>query len=155
MCRKTRPDPTGDELHERRVRENQAVAKIRILGLPVLLPERLGIERRHGKRIRRAEAESSGAPTNKRAPREIAHPQSERCSREGDHPGTTPFERGRDGDEPQTERQQREEETEKPPLHAPSVVPMRRRPEVAPRAPGTWREIAKGPGYTPRRNLGA
>ena len=55
MCWKTRPHAAGDELHERRVREDQAVTKLLILGLLVLLPERLGsVRSSHGKRIRRA-----------------------------------------------------------------------------------------------------
>ena len=84
------------------------VAEFRVLRLPVLLPERLGlISRRHGKRIRRAYADSSDPPAHERAPSEVGHPQRERCGGERDDPRTPAGERRVDGDEPQTERRAR------------------------------------------------
>ena len=80
------------------------------------------IGRSHGKRIRRAEADSSGAPAHEGAPREIAHPERERSSGERDDPRAAALSAEADCDEPETERQHHEEETEKPPLHAFSVI---------------------------------
>src|SRR4029077_4300709 len=73
--RKARADTTRHELDERRVGEDQAVAKVLVLRLPILLPERLSLIRScHGKRIRRASPESSGSPANEGATGQIAHP---------------------------------------------------------------------------------
>ena len=77
--RQARPHSAGHELHERRVREYQPVAELLVVRLLVLLPERLGlIRRRHGKRIRRAYADSSDPPAHERAASEVGHPQRER-----------------------------------------------------------------------------
>jgi hypothetical protein len=67
------------------------------------------------------QAESSGAPANECAPREVAQPECESGSGERDDPRRTAFERRVDGDEPQTDGEGGEQEPEKPPLHAPSV----------------------------------
>ena len=47
MGRQARADAAGDELDERRVREDQPVAEALIPRLPVVLPERLGVGCRH------------------------------------------------------------------------------------------------------------
>jgi hypothetical protein len=55
-------DAPGDELHERRVRQDEPVAERLVSRLAELLPERLSlVHRSHGKRIRRAEADSSAS----------------------------------------------------------------------------------------------
>jgi hypothetical protein len=82
----------------------------------------LGIRSSHGKRIRRAEADSSGAPAQEDAPREITHPERERGSGDRDDPRPAALEARGNCNEPQTERQHPEQETEKPPLHAFSVI---------------------------------
>ena len=117
--RQAAPKPPGDELHERRVGEDQAVAERLVLGLPVLLPERLGlVGRSHGKRIRRACADSSDPPAHERATSEIAHPHRERRGGERDDPRTPTGERRVDRDEPQADGERGEEDSEEVALHA-------------------------------------
>ena len=149
MRGQARADATGDELDERRVREDQAVAERLILRLPVLLPERLGLGRSHGKRIRRAEADSSGAPAHEGAPREIAHPQRERSSGDRDNPRTAALERRGKCNEPETKRQHHEEETEKPPLHSFSVIATRTGATGVPPPPTGPRCCEKAPATLP------
>ena len=57
--RQAAPEPAGDELDERRVGQDQAVANGAVLRPPVLLPERARVvDLRHGERIRRVRPDS-------------------------------------------------------------------------------------------------
>ena len=117
--RQARPHAPGDELHERRVGEDQPIAEILLSRLSVILPKGLDrIRGRHGKRIRRAQADSSAAATSKHAAREIAQPDGEHTSGKRDHPRGPTLERGIDGNEAEACAERSEQEPEKPPLHA-------------------------------------
>src|ERR671938_1047893 len=77
MGREPAAEPPGDVLHERRVREDQAVADRLILRPPVLVPESSGLValRRHGRRLRWASRFSSVAA--ERAARETCRPETQ------------------------------------------------------------------------------
>jgi hypothetical protein len=129
--RKARADTPRNELDERRVGQDQAVAEILVLGLPVLLPERLGLIRSsHGKRIRRAGADSSGAATDENPSREVGHPYGEGTGGERDHPGDPAVTRRVDRDEEEPGREHNEQEAEKVALHPGSVVTASRTPRT-------------------------
>ena len=111
---KARADAAGDELHERRVREDEPVAKVLVVRPTVVLPEGLSwIRSSHGKRIRRERAESSGATPTQRPSSEVTDPESEGRRGKRDHPRGAAFERRVDRHERKAERECDEQEAEK------------------------------------------
>ena len=106
--RQARAETAGDELHERRVREDQAVAERAVVRAPELLPqglriplERVRAARRHDKRIRRAVAVSCLRQGHTRRARSPIHSESApaanattqaRPPESADHTATSPSE---------------------------------------------------------------
>jgi hypothetical protein len=64
----------------------------------------------HGKRIRRAQADSSGASSVKRTPGEVSQPQRERGRGECDHPRSSALKRREDRDQGEPEGKRREKD---------------------------------------------
>ena len=134
--RKTRPHAPRHELDERRVGQDQAVTELLVVGLPVLLPERLGLVRSsHGKRIRRAGADSSGrARTRTRRARSAIQ-----AARAVDAIAMThaapPWRARVDRQEEKSGRDRHEKKPEKMPLHAQNGA-TRRRGTISPAAQG-------------------
>src|SRR4249920_587154 len=127
-------DAAGNELHERRVGQDQAVAKLLVLRLPIVLPKGLNLVGcRHGKRIRRAQPDSSDAPAHEGSAGEIAHPDGEHRRRESNDPRIAAVERRIHGDHGEGDRQRREEEPEKAPLHGRKRSPVVTRPHACSR----------------------
>ena len=123
-------DAAGDELHERRVREDQPVAQRRVTGVAIRAPEGSGVVR-HAERIRRLPANSSltGAPGAKN---ERRHPGREHAGGDENHPliGLV----GRPGDACHDRRQQQEERAERAALgrlaHAANLAIVTLQPSV-------------------------
>ena len=109
--RQAAAEAAGDELDERRVGQDQAVADRPVTRLDELLPELPGVvDLRHGKRIRRASPDSCSVPPQE-PERHGRHPAAERRRGRSDHPLTRP--RGRECDEPEPQRERKEEQSER------------------------------------------
>ena len=123
--RQARSDAAGDELHERRVGQDQPVAELPVPRLPELLPQRLGLvpAARHAERIRRADGETPQAAASDSS-RQVGHPGRER--------------RGGERDDPRPPRPRRPHTRRARPARARRAREPQREPAMLPPARGTF-----------------